>query len=297
MPTFNWRHDGPVWKFDGGIGRAYGKDNIRSTDQGQFLSVVSRRAGVTIGFDQIIDTRPGVITVIDNVTRLPVDPLRLDSYALTTVTDNPQRATDVNFSSFLNARRNFLWRVPVTLRGGVDFRQTTRDSRSGVYSWTYRGSTVPGSAAPFLDKVIAERAGPYGLGKLQFADYKGTFDYFKANPSEFTLDENANYRARVSASKHAVEGISATYLRGDVALFERRLRDVPREALSMGMGTILRARRIVLLATGAGKAGTVKRMVCGAISPALPASFLQLHAAVEVWVDGAAGAALSASAT
>ena len=223
MPTFNWRHDGPVWKFDGGIGRAYGKDNIRSTDQGQFLSVVSRRTGVTIGFDQIIDTRPGVITVIDNVTRLPVDPLRLDSYALTTVTDNPQRATDVNFSTFLNARRNFLWRVPVTLRGGVDFRQTVRDSRSGVYSWTYRGSTVPGSAAPFLDKVIAERAGPYGLGKLQFADYKGTFDYFKANPGEFTLDENANYRARVSASKHAVEGIAATYLRGDVALFERRL--------------------------------------------------------------------------
>jgi hypothetical protein len=25
MPTFNWRHDGPVWKFDGGVYRAYGK--------------------------------------------------------------------------------------------------------------------------------------------------------------------------------------------------------------------------------------------------------------------------------
>ncbi len=223
MPTFNWRHDGPTWKFDGGVGRAYGKDNIRSTDQGQFLTVVSRRAGVTIGFDQIIDTRPGVITVVDNATRAAVDPFRLDSYSLTTVTDNPQRSTDVNFSSFVNARRDFLWSVPVTVRGGLDFRQTTRDTRSGVYSWTYRGSTVPGSAAPFLDAVIAQRYGPYGFPQLQFADYKGTFDYFKAHPDEFTLDENANYRARVNASKHAIEGISATYLRGDVAFFERRL--------------------------------------------------------------------------
>jgi len=99
----------------------------------------------------------------------------------------------------------------------------------------------------------------------------------------------------LTATTHRTRLTAATR-RSNVALFERRLRDVPREALSMGMGTILRARRIVLLATGAGKARTVKRMVCGAISPALPASFLQLHAAVEVWVDGAAGAALSASA-
>ena len=58
MPTFNWRHDGPVWKFDGGVGRAYGTDNIRSSDQGFWQVVAARRTGVTVGFDQIIDTRP-----------------------------------------------------------------------------------------------------------------------------------------------------------------------------------------------------------------------------------------------
>jgi glucosamine-6-phosphate deaminase len=98
----------------------------------------------------------------------------------------------------------------------------------------------------------------------------------------------------LTAATHRTRLTAATR-RANVGLFEHRLRDVPREALSMGMGTILRANRIVLLATGASKARTVKRLVCGPISPAVPASFLQLHRAVEVWVDAAAGAALSAN--
>ncbi len=73
--------------------------------------------------------------------------------------------------------------------------------------------------------------------------------------------------------------------RANAALFGRRASAVPREALSMGMATILRARRIVLLATGSGKAGVVKRMISGPLTPHVPASFLQLHEHAEVWVD------------
>jgi glucosamine-6-phosphate deaminase len=72
------------------------------------------------------------------------------------------------------------------------------------------------------------------------------------------------------------------------------VKDVPREAVSMGMGTILHARRIVLLATGPSKARAVRRLVRGPITPQVPASFLQLHRATEVWVDRAAAALLGA---
>jgi glucosamine-6-phosphate deaminase len=61
----------------------------------------------------------------------------------------------------------------------------------------------------------------------------------------------------------------------------------------MGMATILRARRIVLVATGATKAGCVERMLAGRITTKVPASFLQLHANAEVWVDRAAAARLN----
>jgi glucosamine-6-phosphate deaminase len=80
--------------------------------------------------------------------------------------------------------------------------------------------------------------------------------------------------------------------RANAAWFAGRLRDVPHEALSMGMATILRARRLVLIATGASKAVSVARMVRGPVTPRLPASFLQLHRHAEVWLDRAAAARL-----
>jgi glucosamine-6-phosphate deaminase len=80
--------------------------------------------------------------------------------------------------------------------------------------------------------------------------------------------------------------------RSNAALFGGDDSAVPREALSMGMGTILRARRIVLLATGTSKASCVERLLHGNVTTALPASFLQLHGDVDVMVDEAAGAKL-----
>lgn len=66
------------------------------------------------------------------------------------------------------------------------------------------------------------------------------------------------------------------------------LKRVPKEALSMGIATILNARKILLLAIGKGKAETVAAMFYGGISTALPASLLQLHNQVIVMLDSAA---------
>jgi glucosamine-6-phosphate deaminase len=80
--------------------------------------------------------------------------------------------------------------------------------------------------------------------------------------------------------------------RANAGLFGNRASRVPREALSMGMATILGARRIVLLATGAAKARCVQRMIEGPVTPRLPGSFLQLHRNAEVWLDAPAAARL-----
>ena len=70
--------------------------------------------------------------------------------------------------------------------------------------------------------------------------------------------------------------------------------EVPREAMSMGIGTIFRARHIVLLASGAEKAEAVRDAVKGAITPRVPASILQLHPSVTLIVDQEAGSLLKA---
>ena len=60
----------------------------------------------------------------------------------------------------------------------------------------------------------------------------------------------------------------------------------------MGIGTIFRARHIVLLASGAEKAEAVRDAVMGAITPTVPASILQLHPSVTLIVDQEAGVLL-----
>jgi len=76
--------------------------------------------------------------------------------------------------------------------------------------------------------------------------------------------------------------------RANAGPFGGRLSDVPREALSMGMATILQARSIVLVALGGSKASAVASAVSGRISTDKPVSFLQLHPNVTVIVDRAA---------
>jgi len=68
---------------------------------------------------------------------------------------------------------------------------------------------------------------------------------------------------------------------------------MPRFAMTMGIGQILGARQIVLVATGASKAEAVKAMLEGEVTPRCPASALQNHPDVTVYLDPAAASLLS----
>jgi glucosamine-6-phosphate deaminase len=73
--------------------------------------------------------------------------------------------------------------------------------------------------------------------------------------------------------------------RDNAALFGNDASRVPGEALSMGIGTILQARSIVLVATGDKKAECIRQAVNGRITTRVPASMLQLHPDVELLLD------------
>lgn len=70
-------------------------------------------------------------------------------------------------------------------------------------------------------------------------------------------------------------------------LFER-IEDVPRQAYTMGVQTIMSARMVLMVANGEKKAQAVRDMCQGPISPACPASVLQLHPNCIVVADAAA---------
>ncbi len=81
--------------------------------------------------------------------------------------------------------------------------------------------------------------------------------------------------------------------RDNAALFGGDPALVPREALSMGMGTILKAAEILLIATGERKATCIEQTVRGPVTTRLPASFLQLHPRVEFFLDRPAASNLA----
>lgn len=72
------------------------------------------------------------------------------------------------------------------------------------------------------------------------------------------------------------------------ARFFQSLDEVPTHAITMGMKNIMSAQRILLLATGEAKAEAVYNSFFGPITPAVPASILQLHKEVTVIADEAA---------
>ena len=68
--------------------------------------------------------------------------------------------------------------------------------------------------------------------------------------------------------------------------------EVPRQAYTMGIGTIMKAKKILVVASGEDKAEIVAKAFCGEITPEVPASILQFHPDVTVVVDEAAASKL-----
>lgn len=77
------------------------------------------------------------------------------------------------------------------------------------------------------------------------------------------------------------------------ARFFSSMDEVPKKALTMGIGTIMKAKKIVLLANGAKKAQTIYDTVYGPITPKVPASILRLHPDVTIFADEEAAALLN----
>lgn len=64
--------------------------------------------------------------------------------------------------------------------------------------------------------------------------------------------------------------------------------EVPRYAMTMGVGTIMQARQIIMLVSGKEKAGILKKVLCGQVTPQVPASILQFHRECTVIADSEA---------
>ena len=87
----------------------------------------------------------------------------------------------------------------------------------------------------------------------------------------------------LSVGTHMVELTQST-IDANSRFFESK-DDVPRHALTLGMGGIMKAKKILVVASGKNKADIVKKMFSGVVTTKIPATLLQLHNDVTVIVD------------
>jgi glucosamine-6-phosphate deaminase len=155
--------------------------------------------------------------------------------------------------------------------------------RSFMDERLFRHINIPASQVGFLDGTAADLEGEcdryeqamtaaggidvmvLGIGANGHIGFNEPAQALMARTHRVTLDE-------------PTRAANALWFDGDLSR-------VPREALTMGMGTILRARAIILIATGEPKADVVRAMLYGGVTTRVPASFLQIHPQVKVMLD------------
>ena len=106
-PSLIWRHNGPTWKADFGGSYCHATNHYRDIDKGYFRTTSAHRTDVTMAFNEITATRPGIITVRDGASGLLVDPYSLTDYVINLGTSTPTDGADLQRGLKGNLARDF----------------------------------------------------------------------------------------------------------------------------------------------------------------------------------------------
>lgn len=149
------------------------------------------------------------------------------------------------------------------------------------------------NAKPFKESFL-----PNGLADDLEAEVKRYDQVIAEHPIDFQIlgiGRNGhigfNEPGTSFAEKTHVVDLQASTIEANSRFFAS-IDDVPKQAISMGIASIMASKMIVLLAFGKEKAAAIKGMVSGPVTEALPASVLQQHDNVVVIIDEAAASEL-----
>ncbi len=151
----------------------------------------------------------------------------------------------------------------------------------------------------FFDNIDIKRVNthlPNGLAPDLAAECARYTDFVKAHPQDIQIlgiGSNGHIgfnepNTPFDSHTHVVNLAEST-IKDNSRLFAN-IDDVPRQALTMGIGDIMQAKKVLLLASGANKAKAIAALVNGEVTESVPATVLQRHPDCVVIVDEAAAA-------
>ena len=137
---------------------------------------------------------------------------------------------------------------------------------------------------------------PYGNTKEDCEAYERSMDNVTVDIQVLGIGSNGHIGFNEPGTSFDEETHIVTLKEGtrkdNARFFENDINKVPTHAITMGIATIMKAKKILLVAAGANKADAVSAMVDGPVSVDCPASVLQNHSDVVVIVDKAAASKL-----
>lgn len=226
-PSFRWRHNGRIWQWN--LGGSYSGASNHYASDGYFQTNNAFYRNLTLRFDQLTEDHPGRITATDAAGQ-PVNVYDLNNYRLENVGGLNFNSWAIVRSAYVNAKRDFDFRVPLTVKGGVDLRVEHRDITRPTFATNFVGRdgilrTADDSAGQWFDPSYSQRDLLFGP-RMQWFDLDQIGGLYRSNPNYFAnteADQVNAYRSEVTTSQAITETITAPYLRLDSKFLGGRL--------------------------------------------------------------------------
>lgn len=239
-----YKHNGTLWKADGGLFYSRATNAYRDISDGYFRGVIIRRRNVDVNYTGISPTGPASISV--TAGGVPLNPFTLDDLLPEQGSSEESDATDILRGGHFDLSRDLGTVVPVVLKTGFDLREQHRDIDIRSDRWNFRGPDHSGSrptsgANSELVKDLlarynfpslatdhyAENAPSFGYPVVQWPSPDKFYQFFRQT---WALDpllwqEDTAFRDRDSATRspEITETVASGYLRGDAKFLDSKL--------------------------------------------------------------------------
>jgi TonB-dependent receptor len=241
----NYKHNGPIWKIDGGLAFSHATNHYHDEQDSHFNGVTLTLRGTptapgasspTVNFAGIANgsyLMPTSIIVKDTAGVNTIDLSNPSNYNITNANFNPADSADVFKTARINAKRDLGLSFPLTVKTGLNIQEETRDIRlDNRGNWNFVGpdgvaNTADDNAGLYKLSDPQYSSGPFlfGTPQVPYPDPYSAYTLFKQHPEYFALASAANPTVNSATnSKYFREVISAAYIMFDARMFANRLR-------------------------------------------------------------------------
>ncbi len=229
MPSLRYRHRGPVWDWQIGGAFSRASNYYRDIDKGYFQASNAFFRNLTIRFEDFGYEAPRVVDVRDAQGN-PVDAYDLSNYRLEAVTARWLTSSDIVRTAFFNAKRDLGFKVPFTVKTGIDVRSQSRDIRRPNTTRQFVGAdgiarTADDNADQWYDPIYSQKDLLYGP-RMEWMNLAAIGSTYASNPAYFpqtAAQEYSDHRNQVTGSQAITETIVAPYVRFDTKLWDGRV--------------------------------------------------------------------------